>query len=127
MQWPDNFPDACPPEDAQLQSISAYLLVHSPILPTDFHSLKQRHPEQTFPNLELECQAYGLSVFEKIEHLRRVRSRVRRLRHRAIAVGNLTPEAGVVKPTSSRFGDSHRTWWVPIDVKPWKLFHIVAE
>lgn len=91
----------------------------------DFDSLKMRHPDQTFSTTELECQAHGISVFEQIEHVRRVKSRVRRLRDHSIAVGQLTTDSGVIKPTSSQFGDSHRTWWIPEQLHTWTLFQIV--
>jgi hypothetical protein len=102
-----------------------YLLVHSPIVAADFDSLRTRQPQTSFPTAELECQAHGISVFEQIEHIRRVKRRVRWLRNRAIALGQLDAETGVVKPTSSQFGDSHRTWWRPTTVDAQALFAIV--
>lgn len=125
MMWPKSFPPHYPPTDAAVATLHVYLLVHSPIEPSDFSTLKMRQPEQHFPTAELECQAHGLSVFEQIEHVRRVRNRVRRLRDHSIAVGRLTADTGVVKPTSSQFGDSHRTWWIPLQIRPWTLFQIV--
>jgi hypothetical protein len=123
--WPPSFPMHCPPLDAKVLALRVYLLVHSPIDEGDFDSLKMRQPGQIFPTPELECQAHGLSVFEQIEHVRRVKSRVRRLRDHAIATGQLSPDTGVIKPTSSQFGDSHRTWWIPIGIQAWTLFQIV--
>ena len=125
MMWPPSFPKHCPPLDAKVLALRVYLLVHSPIDECDFDSLKIRQPEQIFPTPELECQAHGLSVFEQIEHVRRVKSRVRRLRDHAIAAGQLNPDMGVIKPTSSQFGGSHRIWWIPVDRRAWTLFQIV--
>lgn len=125
MQWPKSFPNDCPPEDARSLVMPVYLLVQSPIETADFDSLKTRHPQRSFPTAELECQAHGISVFAHIEHVRRVQRRVRRLRDRSIAVGQLGPETGVIKPTASQFGNSHRTWWIPLNIKPWALFEIV--
>ena len=125
MIWPKSFPTNCPPTDASVPTLHVYLLVHSPIEQSDFVTLKMRQPEQAFPTVELECQAHGLSVFEQVEHVRRVRNRVRRLRGRAIAAGHLRADTGVIKPTSSQFGDSHRTWWIPLHIQPWTLFEIV--
>lgn len=127
MMWSPSFPENCPPLDAQFLALRVYLLVHSPIERNDFDTLKLRQPEQTFPTAELECQAHGLSVFEQIEHVQRVKNRVRRLRDRSIAVGHLTADTGVIKPTSSQFGDSHRTWWIPVHIQPWALFEIVEH
>jgi hypothetical protein len=125
MLWPKSFPKACPPIDAKSPNLRVYLLVHPPIEIGDFDSLKKRQPDTIFATAEFECQAHGLSVFEQIEHVRRVQNRVRRLRAHAIAVGQLTAETGVIKPTSSQFGDSHRTWCIPEHVQPWTLFQIV--
>lgn len=127
MLWPKSYPDGCPPADAQSQQLRVNLLVQPPIKPADFDSLKTRQPQKSFLTDELECQAHGLSAFEQIEHVRRVKRRVRRLRNHAIAAGKLGSETGVVKPTSSQFGDSHRTWWIPIHVQPWTLFEIVEQ
>lgn len=125
--WPRTFPDGCPPADAQAAAFHVYLLVHSPMEAADFDSLKSRQPHKTFPTAELECQAHGISVFEQIEHIRRVKRRVRRLRNHAIALGQLDDETGVIKPTSSQFGNSHRTWWIPINIDAQALFAIVES
>ena len=102
--WPDHFPEACPPEDAKYLSVKVYMLVHSPIRPEDFLSLRERHPNSMFPDAELECQACGVSVFEKIEHIQRVQRRVKRLRRHAIGVCTLIPAMGVMNtgPISSK-------------------------
>lgn len=103
------------------------MLVHSPINPEDFLSFRERHPNKRFLDAELECQAYGLSVFENIEHIKRVRSRIKRLRNHTIGTCILNPDMGVIKPTKSQFGNSHRTWWIPIGMEPWKYFQIIEE
>lgn len=118
MIWPETLPENCPPDDARQRTVHVYLLVSIPIAPDDFLSLRQRYPEHSFPNSEIECQANGISVFENINHLQRVQRRVRRLRNRVIGVCRITPDMGVLKPTHSQFGNSHRTWWFPIGIKP---------
>ena len=124
MTWPDHFPEDCPPEDTSQGSFRVYYLANSPIQPKNFESLKERNPRFSGTS-EQECQACGLSIYEEIDDIRRTRRRVKRLRNRVIAVGTITtPQMGVIKPTSSRHGNSHRTWWVPIEIEPWKLFRI---
>lgn len=60
MEWPEEFPDACPPEDAKPRLIKVYMLTHSPIRASDFDSLRKRNPTMTFSDAELECQAHGV-------------------------------------------------------------------
>jgi hypothetical protein len=127
MKWPDHFPENCPPEDAETSDATVYMLVSSPISSTDFQTLIERMPNKKFPTPELHCQSCGLSVFEDIRHVERVRRRVRRLRNRVIGQGKLTPETGVIKPTHSQFGNSHRTWWIPVGVKPWEFFSLLEN
>lgn len=127
MNWPDTLPDNCPPDDADLSFVTVYMLTSNPIGQDDFRSLRERNPNQQFDKLELEYQAHGLSVYEKIEHIKRTRQRVRRLRKCVISWAELQPEHGRTKPTPSKFGNSHRTWWVPLEVAPWTLFQIVVE
>lgn len=127
MQWPTHFPPHCPPLDAQPVTVVVYMLVSSPINPMDFLPLYDRDPAQSFPSSELLCQAHGLSVFEDVQDVDRVRRRVKRLRDQVIAQGDLTPDVGVLKPTNSRFGNSHRTWWVSAGVKPWLYFHMLTR
>ncbi|MFZ4662515.1 MAG: hypothetical protein ACOYNY_36240 [Caldilineaceae bacterium] len=127
MKWPSYFPNHCPPEDAKPAVATVYMLVSSPLSPLDFRPLHEREPGQQFSSPDLLCQAHGLSVFEEIQDVDRVRRRVKRLRQQIIAQGQLTQEIGVIKPTSSRFGHSHRTWWVAEGVKAWLYFRVVES
>jgi hypothetical protein len=127
MKWPDHFPENCPPDDAAPSEVIVFMLVSSPVSPTDFQSLRQRMLDKKFPTPELECQACGLSVFEEISHVERVRRRVRRLRDRVIGQCRLTPDMGVLKPTRSQFGNSHRTWWIPQGLQPWEFFSVLES
>lgn len=113
--------------DAKPAMVTVYMLASSPISPLDFRSLYEREPGQQFSSPDLLCQAHGLSVFEALQDVDRVRRRVKRLRHQVIAQGQLTENAGVIKPTSSRFGHSHRTWWVAEGVKAWLYFRILES
>lgn len=90
-------------------------------------SLAQRRPNQNWSTVALECQAHGLSVFENPAHAQRVRKRVRRFRKHMLGIGELLPEHGVSKPTSSQFGNSHRTWWPVEGLHVWEMFQLVEE
>lgn len=126
MHWPNDFPENCPPNDAQARSIIVYMLISTPIdVEKDFLPLYDRQPKGQ-ANLREDawrwCQAKGLSVFENKEHLRSIQGNVRRFKNHQIGRFRITPAMGVLKPTSSLYGDSHRTWWFPVGIKPWQGF-----
>jgi hypothetical protein len=125
MKWPEHFPENCPPDDAEDPlAVNVYMLVSTPIAPIDFQTLSERMPDKIFSTLELYCQAHGLSVFINVNHIQQVQHRVRRLRERKIGQCTLTADMGVIKPTHSQFGHSHRTWWIPEGISPWEHFHV---
>ena len=127
MQWPDYFPENCPPENAQAAFGQVYRLVdNDPPTPDDFQSWREQHPNEQCPKTVTECQACGLSVFTSISDIEVAQRKVRRLRNKKIAVGNLTIELGQILPTPSQnTGQSHHTWWIPNDTKPWTIFHVI--
>lgn len=125
MQWPDYFPDDCPPQDAQPVTGEVYRLVKKdPPESRDFIPFREKKPSEDFG--EKECQACGLSVLKNIEDAVRMKSRARGMEKRLVAKGTLSPHLGRIKRTPSRrFGRSHHTWWVPTEVQPWRIFHVV--
>jgi len=127
MQWPDCFPDGCPPTDADPARGIAFYLTHNPVHPRDFWSKRERNPEKRFSDPVRECQANGLSIFRDIEDARRLRRRVSYFRNRAIAVGRLTPDLGVTKATPTVVRSSHCTWWIPVGVDRARPFEVVEE
>lgn len=118
MDWPTHFPDNCPPEDAKPAAGTAYRLTHNPFEPRDFWTKREMHPEKRFSDPITECQANGLSIFRNIEDAKRLRRTVPYFRNEtnAIAVGSLSPELGVTKPTRPDHPSSHCSWWVPVGV-----------
>ena len=129
MDWPADYPENCPPEDAEPASGTVYMLTHSPFEPRDFLSLKARMPNKSFNKPMLECRARGLSVLRDRHDAERLRKRVTRLQSfNGLAVANPTADQGLMKSTpSSLAGDSHHTWWVPPDVNRQAMFSIVYE
>lgn len=106
--WPDDFPPACPPEDATPPNgqVRAYRGVHNnPPSATDFVPLARSNPEKRG-----DCQAYGLSLFASLEDIERVRGRLRRTETYWEHIAMATLTEGVSKLTNIKRG--HITWWV---------------
>lgn len=128
MQWPDHFPQNCPPEDAREPSEQVYRLISqdSPT-PEDFKTVREQNPGRPFPENEKECRACAVSVYTSIDDLSRINRRTGRFRNAKVAVGNLTSELGQIKHTPSppEKNNSHHSWWVPTGVKAYTLFKAV--
>ena len=125
MQWPDYFPDDCPPQGVQPATGDVYRLVkQNPPESKDFIPLREKKTSEDFG--EKECQACGLSVFRNVEDAIRVKSRARGMEKRLVSKGTLSPHLGRIQNTPSKmFGKSHHTWWVPTEVQPWSIFRVV--
>ena len=126
MQWPDYFPDDCPPQDAQPATGEVYRLVKKNLPESkDFIPLREKKTSEDFD--ERECQVCGLSVFRSFEDAVKMKNRERGMKNRLIAKGTLSPHLGKIKrtPSSKPYGQSHHTWWVPTEVEPWSVFHVV--
>ena len=125
MQWPDYFPDDCPPQDAQPATSEVYRLVkRNPPESEAFIPLREKKPNKDFG--EKECQACGLSVLRNTEDALRMRRRAPGMKKRLVAKGTLSPCFGKIKNTpSSRYGRLHHTWWVSTEVQPWSVFRVV--
>lgn len=120
--------DNCPPEDAEPASGTVYYLVrNNPPQEEDFIPGIEKHPSiyGRRPKDQI-CQAHGFSVFTDIEDALKTKRRRNGLKDTEPAVGELTPECGVIKSTPSRTCYSHHTWWPPNDMEIWSLFQIVT-
>lgn len=126
MQFPDHFPDNCPPDTAREALGTAYYLINGSFpKPEDFLSKRQKNPEKRFRNNRKECQACGISVYTEIEDVLYVRQAFPGLQSLKLAAVNLTPELGVIQPTPSQNAPSHHTLWLAIDAQPWRAFQII--
>lgn len=125
--WPDSFPDACPPSDAEVASGSFYRLVDSdPPTQRDFmnhHELLAagRFRSRFWPD---DCIAAGLSVFGDVADAQKTRAAVGPLRKKKIAVGEITG-AGRMKHTPRHSKCTHHTWWRTADDAAWEGFEVV--
>ncbi len=104
--------DNCPPEDAEPASgIVYYLVRNNPPQEKDFIPGIEKHPHVYKHRPEDQiCQAHGFSVFTDIKDALKTKRRRNGLKDTEPAVGELTPECGLIKSTPSRTCYSHHTW-----------------
>ena len=114
LRWPEDFPEDCPPEEADLANGVYYRIVKndSPE-PDDFVSLYYLNRRLADVRIQsgrvTQCEAMGLSVFADESDAVYWATRISRIGNR-IARLTLGPGAGKILPTP-REGDSHHTWW----------------
>lgn len=124
-QYPDFFPDGCPPNDAESMEIKVYRLVKGDkITKSDFMSFYEEGRDARspiFPYIE-----FGLSVNSEYDELKKYwrGSPALKKKFKQIASGLTHKNTGVVKPTPSKMQKSHYTWWLYKDAKPEKYFNI---
>ena len=124
MQWPDYYPENCPPEGAEPASGTVYRLVrHDPPQAEDFLSTWEEFPGR-FP--EPTIKNSGVSVYTDPQDIERLKKRIRQLKGRKTAEGELNPVHGLIQPTEGK-EKSHHTWWIPIEAEPWLVFKVVSE
>ncbi len=110
MEWPDHFPENCPPPEAtEARGIAYRLVKNNPPEDGDFISHKLLHPEEGYKGKT--CQACGISVYRDKNDLLKMQNRIPAMRGGHIAEGNLNPDIGKILATPSH-GNSHHTLWV---------------
>lgn len=126
MQWPDYFPENCPPEHAEPASGEVYRMIEKSA-PTeqDFKSFRELNPRRRLSR-KMRCRACGLSVYTEPQDILILRRQVPRFRTYSLSKGELEPRLGKLLHTPSRkTGESHHTWWVPVGAEPEKVFTAV--
>lgn len=132
MNYPDHFPDDCPPPSSKFAFGKFYRYIdkkHEKPLQKDFLSYRQSSPDKKPPDGVSECQYCGLSIYSSLTDAKNLSKKIPAFRKRKkLAVGTLSQEFGKIKPTpSNNTGESHHTLWLYEDSKPWEAFHIVDE
>ena len=124
LQWPNFYPENCPPEEAQPASGIVYRLVrHDPPQVDDFLSSWEEFPGRfPKPNIRI-C---GASIYTNPKDIERLKNRIRHLKNRKTAKGELNPTLGVIQHTPS-IEKSHHTWWIPIGAEPWLVFKVISK
>lgn len=127
-QWPGAFPNNCPPSDATPAAVEGYRLVEGdPPGPNDFLSKRERNPGIRFRDDWIECKACALSVYIDAEDAKRVRRIVGAMRHMKIAQGTVGVGTERILATPSAKADSHHSWWLPEDCRPWQRFSVIPD
>jgi hypothetical protein len=122
MEWPDYFPENCPPSTAKAATGIVYRFVRkNPPENGDFIGYRLLHPLEDYK--EKTCQACGISVYRDKNDLLKMQSRVPAKKGSHIAKGNLNPDIGQILPTPHQ-GDSHHTWWVPSGIQANDYFSV---
>ena len=114
ISWPLEFPDDCPPEDAETSDGVFYRIVKSdPPDTQDFVSVFHLNPGRAKKEIEeqrrTECETRGLSVYAEEKDAIDCALQYPKIGNK-IARLTLTPVAGVVLHTEG-FYESHNTWW----------------
>ena len=114
--WPPDFPDDCPPEDAVPANGTFYRITKDdPPNSRDF--LSQYHKNRRLAERTIsrgrgtQCDTMGISVFaNKDDAIKRAKEVPRFGLGNKIASITLSPQSGKMRPKPWD-GDSHYTWW----------------
>lgn len=130
-EWPDYYPESCPPSDAATPTGSCYRLVKkAQIAEQDLMSHLELHlkgirfqGDKPWDDSE-DCQRSGLSVHSSKEAADRKRKSSGGMRRFKIAEGRIKG-IGLMAETPRVSGDDHHTWWCEDDVDLVPLFKVV--
>ena len=125
LEWPDHYPDGCPPSIARPRSENVFVFVRRR-RPTgaDFRSKHDRgwRPEEGADSSE-HCRACGVSVSPTLTDAQELQKLIPFFAKLRIAAGPPTP--GVVASTHGPFPQlNHMTWWIPRGATPWRGFNV---
>ena len=129
MEWPEFYPENCPPEDAEQASGTVYRLVrHNPPQAEDFKSLFEERSTffENKPN-DFICKGCGVSVCSDFEDIERLQRSSGKMRKRQVAEGHIQTKHGVILYTPSKLYRSHHTWWIPNEETPWFVFNVINK
>lgn len=122
MDWPDYFPEGCPPSDA-VPANGTFLRATKKHQPQegDFISHYERDPERF---REIAINASALSVYTDVEDIMRMKRRSVGMRKKYIARGTLYAHHGVMKhtPNVAKQELSHYDWWRVRNCDPLSIF-----
>lgn len=126
LEWPNHYPESCPPEEASPVNCTVFRLVSDPVDESDCLS---HFALNIGVSEDLQCQSRGLSIYLTLEDALNARTRTRSaaLKYKAIASTALTPSQGVYLRTPPNSKKGHHTWWFPSGATiHHSIFHVVA-
>jgi len=116
MEWAEDLPGECPPQDAVVPDNEVFFRAVQTIPPTenDFYSPKKLQPDRQLDN---ECTSRALSVFNTIEGCQQLKKHVYFRNHLIVSI-TLQEECGLVKWTPSALSRNHYDWWLSSNFNP---------
>jgi hypothetical protein len=126
-EWPEYFPAGCPPVNAVVPNGIYFRFVkNNPPTDEDFKPHIILFPARKFKDKASAAHgvseifmASGLSLYQIEDHLQTALRRIPGLRVSFIVRGQVSQ--GKIRATP-KDGNSHHTWWVPLDCNPVPLF-----
>ncbi|MCB2305633.1 hypothetical protein LGL08_00190 [Clostridium estertheticum] len=125
--YPEFFPQDCPPKGAVQEEIRAYRFVKDKLLVVDdFKCHVELKLKYTTSN-KYPYAEYGISVNTNIEEMYSYlkMSPVMRKKFKYIAVGKTYICTGKIKPTPGKIQPSHHSWYLYKESVPHKYFKLV--
>jgi hypothetical protein len=122
MPWPVHFPANCPPNDGANAAGVYYRFVdNNPPVADDFRSYFIMYPGREWG--DKLCASCGLSVFQDVAELYRMKKRAKGVRTQHIVRASLN--VGKIKFTPTKSNLSHHTWWVPEGTNVPPMFQVI--
>lgn len=119
MNWFEELPLDCPPQEAFSPEKSYFRLGSIPPDNSDFWSHRRRFPHKVFQ--VNECLARSLSVFDDLEAVRRLKRLLPSMRSKSIFQIDLVEKDGLIQQTGNDL--HHFSWWrsTEFDLKTIKI------
>ena len=90
LEWPDFYPEDCPPGEAEPASGIVYHLVqHDPPQTEDFITYYEDNPKFFESNPHLICKGCGVSVYTDLIDIRRLKKRSKKHKTDILPKGDL--------------------------------------
>lgn len=107
MNWYEELPPDCPPEEAFAPGAIYFRLGKIPPDESDFWSHRKRFPDKFFQTTE--CVARSVSVFDSMEAVEKLKRSFPMMAKKLIYQIDLMPKDGLVLQTGEE--EHHFSWW----------------